>query len=579
MPSDKLHSAPELLDEPEQVARRVNQLAIVAMLFTGFHILLSFRYGLYLSVMLLCSLFVCLTFLMYISRLGFLNLTRILGILLINSFLVLLNFAEGRKAGLFMYFLPILFAIPFMINNSRKYLQEILLYFSVTILSFLICIFLVPEISSWQRIPVEIYQKNFGINAMFSLLLTFIFTYLIIQTDRKYKQELFRQRNKAQEAAASRTLFLSNMGHELRTPLNGIIGAIHLLEVQPSYAEQAPYLKILEYCSTHMLNLVNDILDFNKIQAGKLELHKQPTNIADLLHESTLPFVQLVKEKKINLLTDIDAALAFPVLLDDVRFIQVINNLLSNAIKFTETGFVKITASITKQTTTSATIAVSVQDTGLGIEQENLANIFLSFWQVYNDSSRKYSGTGLGLSIVQHLLQLMNSELKVQSTAGKGSNFYFDITLDKTGELLPVNSVKEPGKEYDFSSVRIIVAEDNNISSFLVNKMLADKKAILINATNGKEVLSYLESGQQADIILLDLEMPDMDGYTTMKYLQKDYPYIPVIAFTATLLEKGSYDALLEMGFKDCILKPFRPEELFVKIACHLPEEIRMLPY
>ena len=258
-----------------------------------------------------------------------------------------------------MYFLPILFAIPFMINNSRKYLQEILLYFSVTILSCLICIFLVPEISSWQRIPVEIYQKNFGINAMFSLLLTFIFTYLIIQTDRKYKQELFRQRNKAQEAAASRTLFLSNMGHELRTPLNGIIGAIHLLEVQPSYAEQAPYLKILEYCSTHMLNLVNDILDFNKIQAGKLELHKQPTNIADLLHESTLPFVQLVKEKKINLLTDIDAALAFPVLLDDVRFIQVINNLLSNAIKFTETGFVKITASITKKTTTSATIAVS----------------------------------------------------------------------------------------------------------------------------------------------------------------------------------------------------------------------------
>ena len=579
MPSEKLHSNAEFLDDTEQVAKRVNQLAIVALLFTGFNILLCFRYGMYLSVMLLCSLFVCLSFLMYISRLGFLNLTRILGVILINSFLVLLNFSEGRKAGLFMYFLPILFAIPFMIKNSRNFRQEMALYFSITVFSFLICVFLVPEISSWQKIPVEIYHKNFGFNAVFSLLLTFIFTYLILQRDRKYKQELFWQRNKAHEAAAARTLFLSNMGHELRTPLNGIIGAIHLLEVQPSYAEQAPYLKILEYCSTHMLNLVNDILDFNKIQAGKLELHKQPTNIADLLHESTLPFVQQVKEKKIKLITEIDPALIFPVLLDDVRFIQVINNLLSNAIKFTETGFVKITASITKQTTTSATIAVSVEDTGLGIEQENLANIFLSFWQVYNDSSRKYSGTGLGLSIVQHLLQLMNSELKVQSTAGRGSNFYFDITLDKTGELLPVQTVKEPGKEYDFSSVRIIVAEDNNISSFLVNKMLADKKAILINATNGKEVLAYLESGQQADIILLDLEMPDMDGYTTMKYLQKDYPYIPVIAFTATLIEKGSYDALLENGFKDCILKPFRPEELFVKIARHLPEEIRMVPF
>jgi CheY-like chemotaxis protein/two-component sensor histidine kinase len=314
-----------------------------------------------------------------------------------------------------------------------------------------------------------------------------------------------------------------------------------------------------------MLGLVNDILDYNKIEAGKLQLHPIETNIKDLLEKSILPFYNRFEEKQVDLLLNIDDKLNKNVLADDLRLVQVINNILSNALKFTETGYVKITASLVDAESDNISVLFSVEDTGIGINEKDQEKIFDSFWQVYDESTRKYGGTGLGLTICERLLQFMGTCLELESKEGKGSRFYFTVNFPLSVTRNVDVLVKEE-KQVQLLGSRILLAEDNVINMLIAKKLIVDWQAELTTAEDGEIALQRLSEDCNYDLILLDLEMPNMDGYTAVQVIKNLYPHIPVLAFTAVLMDEEMVQKLLNIGFDDCILKPFQPMELLTKL-------------
>lgn len=552
----------------KELPKRIHQFVFLALFFCMVTIFTNLAYGNYLSASLVCALFLTLTLISYFNRKGYANLTKVSIVVSINFFLTIICFAQGLNAGAFLYFIPLLFAIPYIVNNHRRYTLEVTGYFLISCLAFCICIFFSPETGLWEEISESIYKKMFVTNSLCVIVLSATFAYLGIYFERKYVKALVTQINKAEEAVLARSRFLSNMGHELRTPLNGIIGSVNLLEKQVILPQQEEYVNILKYCSDHMLQLVNDILDFHKIEAGKIELHPTEFNLKNLLEQSTLPFYNRFEEKNLELKIIVDNRLDETVYADDLRLIQVINNMLSNALKFTERGYVHLIAKCIEKKGNEMEVAFTIEDTGIGINSEYQQKIFDSFYQAYNESTRKYGGTGLGLSISQRLLNLMSSKLYVTSEEGKGSKFFFNISFNVLTKKQK-KVIVQPKDKKDLTGYRILIAEDNLINMMIARKILMDWNATLTTAENGKEALDALAKDADYDIVLLDLEMPYVDGYTAVTEIKRLYAHLPVLAFTAALIDNEMFERLRKIGFSDCILKPFQPMELLAQIRKH----------
>jgi len=401
-------------------------------------------------------------------------------------------------------------------------------------------------------------------NSLCTILLCATFAYLSIHFERKYATALIEEKLKTEHAMRAKSQFLSHMGHELRTPLNGIIGATNLLDKKTILQEQQEEFSILKYCSTHMLELINNILDYNKIEAGKLELHPVSVNLKQLLQTSTLPFFNRFEEKKVDLKISIDKQLDAQIMVDDIRLIQVLNNLLSNALKFTEQGFVELKAVCQQQSTNTVQVLFSVEDTGIGIKEEDIDKVFASFEQVYSESTRQYSGTGLGISICQRLLQLMESKLEVRTNYGEGTCFYFSVQFKRALNIKKHETVVK--ETADLKGMNILIAEDNLINMMIAKKTLSEWNVNLTAVENGALALEALQKNSDIDLVLLDLEMPIMDGYTAVKEIKKLYPDLPVLAFTAALIDNQMYTSQKAIGFEEAVLKPFQPMELFSKI-------------
>lgn len=551
----------------KETSKRATQFCWVGILVASVTVVTNIIHGNSLSALLVVGLIAALAITIWINTKGA-RIAKYLLVATLNIFLTVIAFAEGLNTASTLYFLPVIFAIPFFIENNKSYKIEVSVLICVTLFCFASCVIFCHPTSNWQHISETVFRKMFITNSFCSCALCAVFAYLSIYLERKYANALLSQINKTQDALHARTRFLSNMGHELRTPLNGIIGATSLLRSRRTLLEQKEYLDILKYCSDHMLALVNDILDFNKIEAGQLDLHPVQCNLKNILTQSILPFYNRFEEKNIELKVTVDEQLNETVLLDDLRLVQVLNNLLSNAFKFTEKGFVKIEAKLQEKNDEFFTVCFSVEDTGIGIKESDHEKIFASFWQAYNETTRKYDGTGLGLTICQRLLNMMNSSLQVESEEGKGTKFTFIITVPvisrkKEKRLLPDSEVN------DLEGIKILLAEDNIINTMIARKILEDKKACVIAVENGEEALQQLQGNAEFDIILLDLEMPVMDGYTAVKEIRKRYPDIPVVAFTAALMDQEMLQMLFDLGFIDCILKPFQPLDLYGKVRKH----------
>jgi K+-sensing histidine kinase KdpD/ActR/RegA family two-component response regulator len=382
---------------------------------------------------------------------------------------------------------------------------------------------------------------------------------------KKAQAELIIAKDKAELAMNAKSKFLSNMSHELRTPLNGIIGTANLLLDEASMPEQKEHFSLLKYSSEHMLHLINDVLDFSKIEAEKMELEKTAFNIKDFFDKIQSLFASQFNSKEVKLEFDIDEKLNRFFLGDETRLSQVMSNLISNALKFTNKGKVVVGAEMSKANSKSASISFYVQDSGIGITEQQQKIIFLSFTQADTTTTRKFGGTGLGLSISKNIIELYKGELKVESKKGHGSKFYFTIELDL--QLSNKNFVNENVMStlVNLDTMKVLIAEDNVINMLVARKFLKKWNVNITEAVNGLEAVAYFKKNEY-DILLIDLEMPEMDGYETIAAIRQTNNAIPVIAFTAAVYD-NMYEDLTSKGFTDYIQKPFRPEDLHRKLA------------
>jgi signal transduction histidine kinase len=377
--------------------------------------------------------------------------------------------------------------------------------------------------------------------------------------------ELMKAKQKAETASKAKSRFLSNMSHELRTPLNGIIGASNLLMQEQYLSEQLSHLEILKFSSEHMMVLINEILDFNKIESGRFELENVPVNMRAFLRKLETQFSVQAHSKGLLFLVDIDENLEAEFLTDETRLNQVLSNLLSNATKFTHTGGITLGARKISSTSKKSTVQFMVQDTGIGIPANKQQEVFDSFTQADTNTTRKYGGTGLGLAISKKLVSLFSGELMLKSEEGKGSTFYFTLELEiNENAKLYIND--ERVKQLPvFNHLRVLIAEDNFVNMSVARKFLTKWGIEVHEAVNGLEAVEKFRR-ERFDLVLIDLEMPEMDGTTALAEIRKVDPTVPAIAFTAAVYEDMRID-LMRKGFMEVVPKPFRPEDLHNKIT------------
>jgi signal transduction histidine kinase/ActR/RegA family two-component response regulator len=550
----------------KDVSKRTYQLGLAALL-TGVGLSVYDSYlGLYASSIVVASFCFSMMLVMLIKYNGHIGNLTIFIISIVCSLLMAATFVEGLQSELYLYFFPILVGVPIIVDLKQTQYRESVIYISIIVLSFGICVIIGRKIHPFEDITLKQLQRLAFVNRVVAISYTIAFAVAYIFFEKKYINELVDQSNRTIEA---RTRFLATMGHELRTPLNGIIGVVNLLRQEKNLAQQEEYYQILKYCSDHMLQQVNNILDFNKIEADKLEIHPAKLNLKQLLDNVGMPFAALFQEKGVELETEIDPALDVMVMADDVRLIQIFNNLFSNALKFTDSGVVKLRAVCKSKPDKITEVVFSVEDTGMGIAKADQRRIFESFGQIYHEDTKKFAGTGLGLTIVQRLLVLMDSILHLDSQEGRGSKFTFTIKFkyaeDATGSIR--NREKSDG---DLKDVKILLVEDNQLNMMVAKKILSSFGADVVPAYNGREALDILAQAGGFDIILMDLEMPVMSGFEAIFELKNRYREIPAIAFTASLVDQTMLNDLLASGFVDYVLKPFQPKQLLSVIRKHL---------
>ncbi|HEV2478575.1 MAG TPA: ATP-binding protein [Puia sp.] len=380
--------------------------------------------------------------------------------------------------------------------------------------------------------------------------------------------EMLQAKEKAEKAAATKARFMSNMSHELRTPLNAIIGTTHLLIQDNAPLQESEHFRVLKDSSEHMLQLVNAVLDFSKLDEGKLEFIHESFDLGSALQQAADPFAMLVQQKGIRLLLEADALPeGKKVVGDEMRLKQVLLNLLSNAVKFTETGAVTLKTRIGDISESGVEIYFAVVDTGIGIPVEKLKVIFESFTQADAETTRKYGGSGLGLSICRELVKKMGGELQVASAPDTGSVFHFTLRLPFEQRVMIVPKERLMGLQ-KLDGVKVLLVEDNAVNMKIARRFLHSWGAGVDTAENGRVAWDLFRQ-HAYDLLLVDLEMPLMDGKELLTQVRKVNKDIPAIAFTAAVYD-NMYEDLQNHGFNGYLHKPFRPDEMHRNILRHL---------
>lgn len=398
-----------------------------------------------------------------------------------------------------------------------------------------------------------------------------LFTFAYVTYELRRQQQLIARLNvsekKAKEAAAIKENFLANMSHEIRTPLNAILGFTNLLRRKEIDGQAKEYVQTIQRSGENLMTIVNDVLDLSKIEAGMMRIESAPFSIRGLVHSVATMFAPKAAEKELRLTASVSEDIPDTLQGDATRLTQILVNLIGNAIKFTASGNIDIQITNEGITNNKINTGIRVRDTGMGIAKEKLNKIFERFQQAEDSVTRRYGGTGLGLSIVYELVLLQGGKIEVESNPGTGTTFNIVIpyTIATGVPIKHTITVSDPLVS-NFSGVKILVVEDNEINQSLVRHLFTHWNVSFDMASNGKEAIDKLRQDSYT-IILMDIQMPEMDGYTAVQEIRQTLKLdTPVIAMTAHAMP-GEREKCLSYGMNEYISKPIKEDQLLRLIA------------
>ena len=395
-----------------------------------------------------------------------------------------------------------------------------------------------------------------------------------ISGSKQYEHDLLTAKQKAEHLAHAKSEFLANMSHEIRTPMNAILGFSELALLEETPQKINAYFKNINVASKHLLDILNGILEFSKMEANGIQLMPAPIDLQTLKHKVLLLFTDLNEQKtnffQVNFAPDVPSH----VMADALRLEQILINLLSNASKFTEKGSVKLEVSVKDRNAEKVCLLFCVSDTGIGLTEEDKAKILAPFTQADESISRRFGGTGLGLTICQRLLHLMGSELSIESKKEAGSQFCFELWLDVCPEAIITEAEAEAeaiiAEQRSLKGVHILIAEDNVFNQQVIIRFLGLEGITYTIANNGIEALAALTQ-EDFDGVLMDINMPEMDGYTATREIKRQtrYATLPIIALSAAVTEEEQQDCLAA-GMVGFIEKPIVPAKMIAILSKYL---------
>jgi len=385
----------------------------------------------------------------------------------------------------------------------------------------------------------------------------------------KIEKDLKKAKEIAEDATRAKQKFLSTMSHEIRTPLNAIINTVNLLKDENPRSEQIESIEILKFSADHLLRIINDILDYSKIDAGRLEFEKVEFEVRKLLQGVKQSFDYDVNRKKLGLDILTEDQIPPVVFGDSIRLTQILINLVGNAVKFTEKGNITIRAKLKQRFDSQVDLEFQVIDTGIGIPDDQIEMIFESFTQASSSTTRKYGGTGLGLAITKKLVELQGGAITVKSKPGVGSTFFVVLPFIISDKQSIEDDSAKKAIFHSLNGLKVLVVEDNLVNQKIVAKYLQKWEATHDIAENGCVAVEKVKKGKY-DVVLMDLHMPEMSGYeATLKIRALEGKYfqdLPIIALTASVFLEDR-EKIFKFGMSGFITKPFNPTELFWTIS------------
>jgi len=386
------------------------------------------------------------------------------------------------------------------------------------------------------------------------------------------EKKLLAAKEKAEESDNLKSAFLANMSHEIRTPMNAILGFAELITMPDSEVtppEKENFIKLINNSGNNLLRLIDDIIDISKIEAGQIKIHKKECYLNTTLQEIQQSFLEIrkIKEKE-NIDIRINENVRTQNLIintDTLRLNQVLTNLIDNALKFTEDGFIEFGYEIQNKDK----LLFYVKDTGVGMDQKKKDLVFDRFTKIEDDKNRLYRGAGLGLAISKSLVELLGGKIWVESTPSVGSTFYFNLPFDRIEKAEENIQTIDISDNYNWENKTILVAEDEPANYIYIEEVLKITKARVLKAMNGKEAVEIFKKNKNIDIIIMDIKMPEMDGYEATRRIKKINQDIPIVSQSAYAMP-GDIDKGLDSGMNDYLIKPVKPKVLLSILNKHL---------